>query len=75
MLSFSTRLSYAFRCFFSLMFEGTIAEDILRVLGAAPAESPANSAPSPKPQAAKPESFDRAVQMLALLNNSLAQTV
>lgn len=66
MLSFSTRLSYAFRCFFQLLFEGSIPEDIFAELGAVLAKGPANSASSPKPQAPKPESFDRAVQMLAL---------
>src|SRR5271165_4262952 len=68
MLAFSTRFSYAFRCFFSLLFSGTIPPDI----GSAMASATGASAPN-EPAAAKPsenppvESFDRAVQMLALL--------
>ena len=70
MMAFSTRFSYAFRSFFSLLFSGTIPPDI----GRAMANATGASAPS-EPAAAKPkpggnppvESFDRAVQMLALL--------
>ena len=61
MIGFSTRLSFAFRCFFSLLFQGEIAQDVLQTLGvskAAPAKTLGD-----KPS---PESLDRAVQMLAL---------
>jgi hypothetical protein len=70
MIGFSTRLSFAFRCFFSLLFQGEIPQDILQTLGipkmaVAPVGTgtKTNSA-APKPSA---ESLDRAVQMLALL--------
>ncbi len=66
MIAFSTRVSYAFRCFFALLVEGKIPPDIARDLVAPPAPA----TPATKPQSApKPaaESFDRAVQMLALL--------
>jgi hypothetical protein len=64
MMAFSTRISYAFRCFFSLLFSGTIPEDIVRAMGVAAGASAPNVTASAKPTA---ESFDRAVQMLALL--------
>ena len=67
MLAFSTRLSYAFRCFFSLLFEGRIPEDIASVLGIASSETKAVTVGTPKSAAKPAESFDRAVQMLALL--------
>ncbi|HVP55084.1 MAG TPA: DUF2760 domain-containing protein [Candidatus Eisenbacteria bacterium] len=67
MMAFSTRFSYAFRCFFALLFSGTIPQDIVR----ATASATGASAPAPaksKPNESLPaESFDRAVQMLALL--------
>jgi len=69
------RLSYAFRCFFSILLHGVIPPEILRELVGASAATGA-AVPSPAPAAvsraqaeAKPaaESYDRAVQMLALL--------
>lgn len=59
----TSRLDYAFRCFFALLFRGEIPPDILQALGIS------RSAAQPKTAAAKPspESVDRAVQMLALL--------
>jgi len=59
-LAFSTRVSYAFRCFFALLFGGEIPPDIARALGfsAAPAK-PAIEKPAEQPP-------DRAIQMLAL---------
>ena len=59
----TSRLSYAFRCFFALLFRGEVPPDILQALGIP------KSAGQPKTVAAKPrpESLDRAVQMLALL--------
>ncbi len=62
MIGFSTRLSFAFRCFFSLLFQGEIPQDVLRELGISKAAAPATTA-GDKPA---PESLDRAVQMLAL---------
>jgi len=70
MMPFSTRISYAFRCFFSLLFSGTIPQDIGSVTDFATGTSaPSVAAPvRPKPGENPPvESFDRAVQMLALL--------
>jgi hypothetical protein len=70
MMAFSTRISYAFRCFFSLLFSGTIPQGIGSVTEVATGAS-APSLPAtvrPKPRENPPvESFDRAVQMLALL--------
>ena len=74
MIGFSTRLSFAFRCFFSLLFQGRIPQDIQQALGWAKAE--AATAATPKATFAAPEaegkaptteSLDRAVQMLGLL--------
>lgn len=73
MIEFSRRLSFSFRCFFSLLFEARIPQDILQALSIAPPEV----APPPKPataasvasgaQVSSSDSLDRAVQMLALL--------
>jgi len=71
MIGFSTRLSIAFRCFFSLLFQGKIPEDVLQKLEETKAhDSPfATRAKTPAAQKVKPstESLDRAVQVLALL--------
>jgi hypothetical protein len=75
MIGFSTRLSFAFRCFFSLLFQGKISQDVLQALGwakveVAPLAIAAKVTPAaPKVRGDKPsaESPDRAVQMLALL--------
>jgi hypothetical protein len=74
MIGFSTRLSFAFRCFFSLLFQGKVPEDIKQALGlakpeVAPVATAAKVTPAPKVGGEKPspESLDRAVQMLALL--------
>lgn len=61
MISHGTRWKYAFRVFFSLIFHGRIADDILAVFTTA---SPAKLAAAP---AAAPETSDRATQMLSLL--------
>lgn len=63
MITFSTRLSFAFRCFFSLLFEGAIPQDVLQKLGVSTVTAPPKSDSAPP----SPESLDRAVQMLALL--------
>lgn len=74
MIGFSTRLSFAFRCFFSLLFQGRIPQDILQALGWAKAEAATATktkatfaAPEVGGKAPNAESLDRAVQMLALL--------
>ncbi len=70
MIGFSTRVSYAFRCFFSLLFSGTIPQEIGRAMALSPATSSLKESAAARPKASeKPaaETFDRAVQMLALL--------
>jgi hypothetical protein len=78
MPGFGARVTYAFRCFFSLLFSGTIAPDILQALSApGPARAggqarPANSVPphaaaSPPPPPAQEDPGERAVQLLAIL--------
>lgn len=57
-MTFGKRISYAFRCFFSLLFHGEIPADI-----AADTLKPPISPEIEKPM----ESSDRAVQMLSLL--------
>ena len=61
MIPFSVRLSFAFRCFFSLLLQGTVPQDVLQALGAS--KSSPVKAVADKPA---PESPDRAIQMLAL---------
>jgi hypothetical protein len=70
MMGFGTRLSYAFRCFFSVLSRGEIPAEIAPELvpelaRATPVfeRAPEFETPAPAP----PESSDRAVQMLALL--------
>ena len=69
MIGFSTRLSFAFRCFFSLLFQGRIPQDIQQALGWAKAEATKATfaAPDVEGKAPTTESLDRAVQMLCLL--------
>jgi Domain of unknown function (DUF2760) len=75
MIGFSTRLTFAFRCLFSLLFEGKIPQDVLQALAGSKTEvAPLATAAKATPAATKvggdkpsPESLDRAVQMLALL--------
>jgi Domain of unknown function (DUF2760) len=75
MIGFSTRLSFAFRCFFSLLFEGKIPQNILQALCGAEAEvghlakSAKATPPVSKVGGDQPsgESLDRAVQLLGLL--------
>ena len=62
MISHGKRWKYAFRVFFSLIFHGRIADDILDAFRPAPAQP---AAPPPASQPA--DSPDRAIQMLALL--------
>lgn len=68
MIGFATRLSFAFRCFFSLLFQGEIPPEVLQALTDSKAAAPATpAAPKPGGDTPSPESLDRAVQMLALL--------
>lgn len=72
MIGFSTRLSFAFRCFFSLLFQGKIPEDVLQKLGETKVEDSTVAPRAKAPSAAakvepSAESLDRAVQVLALL--------
>ena len=65
MLSHGTRWKYAFRAFFSLIFHGRIADDILAAF-AVPAAAPVRVAPAP-PVETRVETNDRAAQILAIL--------
>jgi hypothetical protein len=70
MIGFSTRIAYAFRCFFALLFRGEIPQDIAsELVTAARTSTPVPSVAVAPKATEKPaaESFDRAVQMLALL--------
>lgn len=71
---FWERVTFAFRCFFSILFHAEIPNDIAEKLGkaAGPAlQTAATAAPSisrlKEVEAPASERFDRAVQMLALL--------
>lgn len=62
-LVLSTRVAYAFRCFFALLLHGELPQDIARAM------APAVTTAAPrKPATEKPveQPADRAVQMLAL---------
>ena len=66
---FWERVTIAFQCFFSILFHGDIPNEIMqkRVKPAGPAsQMPAAARPKEMERPA-PEAFDRAVQMLALL--------
>lgn len=70
MLSFGQRVSYAFICFFSLLFTGRVSAEILKALGdaaPAPPAAPEPAAPAASPRAAAEDDGARAVQLLALL--------
>jgi len=69
MIEFSTRLSFAFRCFFSLLFRGRIPQDIQEALGWAKAEAAKATLAAPDVEGKTPstESLDGAVQTLCLL--------
>ena len=74
MNGFWERLVFAFRCFFSILFHAEIPNDIaekaLKGPGTAP-QAPAAQTPSnarlKEAERPAPEAFDRAIQMLALL--------
>jgi hypothetical protein len=62
MISFWTRVKYAFRAFFTILFHGRIADDIVATIAAAkPHAAPA------APVAVAEDKGDRAMQMLALM--------
>jgi hypothetical protein len=74
MIGFGKRISYAARCFFSILSRGEVPEDIAPDVVRGPSSPMPSQAPeAPPPQAeqsgAQPaeDSADRAVQMLALL--------
>ena len=68
MLSHGKRWQYAFRSFFSLIFHGRIADDILAEFAAPVAPAPARVAPVPPPPVETPvETNARAAQILAIL--------
>src|SRR5215472_5610780 len=72
MIGFSTRLSFAFRCFFSLLFQGKIPEDVRQKLEEtrlrnSPLTIRAKTTPAAANVKPSTESLDRAVQVLALL--------
>lgn len=73
MNGFWGRVTCAFRCFFSILFHAHIPSDIVRKLvkpGDSVPQKPAGLSSVPRPNETErpaPETFDRAVQMLALL--------
>jgi hypothetical protein len=73
MNGFWERLANAFRCFFSILFHGDIPNDILQKWGKPAGQLPQTPAAQASVSTAKEmerpasEGFDRAVQMLALL--------
>ena len=72
MIGYGKRMSYALRCFFSILLRGEIPEDVALELTKTPAViAPATGLPAASrtevAEKETSESFDRAVQMLALL--------
>lgn len=69
MLGFGKRISYATRCFFSVLSRGEVPEDIAPEVtgGAAHGLEPAPLPAAPAEAAPSEDSSDRAVQLLALL--------
>jgi hypothetical protein len=69
MLGFGKRISYATRCFFSVLSRGEVPEDIAPEVtrGAAPERAPAPPPAALAEAAPAEDSSDRAVQLLALL--------
>jgi hypothetical protein len=69
MMGFGKRLSYAFRCFFSVLSRGEIPEEIAPEIVRGmeePPRAPAITTEEPNFEPPSAESSDRAVQMLAL---------
>lgn len=68
MISHGKRWKFAFRAFFSLIFHGRIADDILATFQAQETAPPVVVTQTiPVPQAAEDDRGDRALQLLALL--------
>jgi hypothetical protein len=66
MISYGRRLKFAFRTFFSILDHSRIPPDVVEALVESPETREAPRA-SPAPQPPAPESSDRALQMLAIL--------
>src|SRR5262249_525678 len=67
MMGFGKRLSYAFRCFFSVLSKGEVQAEIAREVGAELTQPTPAFAEAPVVESPALKSADRAVQMLALL--------
>ena len=77
MPGFGTRVAWAFRCFFALIFKGRIARHLLETMAAAEGITASSSTAAPVASAATPatpaapafreDQGDRAVQLLAIL--------
>ena len=66
MIAFSTRVSYAVRCFFAILSKGEIPQDIAGELITSSSASPAKAAARAATDKVSDDSVDRAVQVLAL---------
>ena len=66
MIAFSTRVSYAFSCFFAILSKGEIPQGIARDLIASPSTTSVSSPGRIAADKTLDDSVDRAVQMLAL---------
>ncbi len=72
MIGFWERVAFAFRCFFSILLHADIPKDVAEKLGKAAGPPPPAPAKAPvsrlkEVERAPAETFDRAVQMLMLL--------
>jgi hypothetical protein len=67
MIGIGKRVSYALRCFFSLLFRGKIPQDIALEMVPVTMRVAASSGAAALEASGPQESFDRAIQMLALL--------
>ncbi len=74
MIGLSARVSFAFRCFFSLLFQGTIPQRVLQAISGSTAEAALTTTGTSGiakgksgGEAPDPNASDRAVQMLTLL--------
>ena len=73
MIGFSTRLSFAFRCFVSLLFQGKIPHEIWQALSSSMTQAPSTAAATAiaaeksSADVRDSDGLDRAVQILSLL--------